>query len=194
MKKDFFYKEKKIKIKLNTKYIHSIGLLENLCLAIKIALDLKIDKKIIIKTIPKIKFQARLEYIKNGKLTKKIFKSEKLLLDGCHSETSAKNLANYLKTLNLPIYGIWAMTKNKDPDKFIKQFRGIFRKVLITPIRNESASLPSKLLFKIAKKNSFNSEMSKSFDDALKRITSKEKKIICAFGSLYLCGNILNKN
>ena len=194
LKKDFFYKDKKIKIKLNTKYIHSIGLLENLCLAIKIALDLKIDKKIIIKTIPKIKFQARLEYIKNGKLTKKIFKSEKLLLDGCHSETSAKNLANYLKTLNLPIYGIWAMTKNKDPDKFIKQFRGIFKKVLITPIRNESASLPSKLLFKIAKKNSFNSEMSKSFDDALKRITSKEKKIICAFGSLYLCGNILNKN
>ena len=194
LKKDFFYKDKKIKIKLNTKYIHSIGLLENLCLAIKIALDLKIDKKIIIKTIPKIKFQARLEYIKNGKLTKKIFKSEKLLLDGCHSETSAKNLANYLKTLNLPIYGIWAMTKNKDPDKFIKQFRGIFKKVLITPIRNESASLPSKLLFKIAKKNSFNSEMSKSFNDALKRITSKEKKIICAFGSLYLCGNILNKN
>ena len=43
---DFFYKDKKIKIKLNTKYIHSKDLLENLCLAIKIALDLKIDKKI----------------------------------------------------------------------------------------------------------------------------------------------------
>jgi len=112
---NFFYKNKKIKIKLNTKYIHSKGLLENLCLGIKIALDLKIDKKIIIKTIPKIKFEARIDYITKGRLIKKIYKNEKLLIDGCHSETSAKNLANYLKTLKIPIYGIWAMTKNKIP-------------------------------------------------------------------------------
>ena len=45
----FFYKDNKNKIKLNTKYIHSIGLLENLCLAIKIALDLKIkDRKSVV--------------------------------------------------------------------------------------------------------------------------------------------------
>ena len=190
----FFYKDKKIKIKLNTKYIHSKGLLENLCLAIKIALDLKIDKKIIAKTIPKIKFEARIDYIIKGKLTKKIHKNEKLLIDGCHSETSAKNLANYLKTLKIPIYGIWAMTKNKDPDRFIKQFKGIFEKIVTIPIENESATLSNQLLLKIAKKNNYNSETSKSFEEALKKITSKERKIICVFGSLYLCGNILNKN
>ena len=192
--KSFFYEDKQVKIKLITKYIHSTGLLENLCLAIKIALDLKIDKKIIVKTIPKIRFQARLEYIKKGKLIKKIFKNEKLLLDGCHSETSAKNLANYLKTIKLPIYGVWSMTKNKDPDKFIKQFKGLFRKIFIIPIENETASLSNKILFKIAKRNNYQSEMCESFEDALKKITSKEKKIICVFGSLYLCGNILNKN
>jgi folylpolyglutamate synthase/dihydropteroate synthase len=190
----FFYKNKKIKIKLDTKYIHSKGLLENLCLAIKIALDLKIDKKIITKTIPKIKFEARIDYIIKGKLTKKIHKNEKLLIDGCHSETSAKNLANYLRTLKIPIYGIWAMTKNKDPDRFIKQFKGIFTKILTIPIENESASLSNKLLLKIAKKNNYNSEISKNFEEALRKITSKERKIICVFGSLYLCGNILNKN
>jgi len=37
-------------------------------------------------------------------------------------------------------------------------------------------------------------EMSDSFEDALKKISSKERKIICVFGSLYLCGNVLNKN
>ncbi len=191
---NFFYKDSKIKIKLNTRYIHSKGLLENLCLAIKIALDLKIDKKIIIKTIPKIKFEARIDYIIKGRLTKKIYKNEKLLIDGCHSETSAKNLANYLKTLKVPIYGIWAMTKNKDPNRFIKQFKGIFKKIITIPIENESAALSNKLLLKIAKKNNYNSETSKSFEEALKKINSKEKKIICVFGSLYLCGNILNKN
>ena len=191
---NFFYKDKKIKIKLNTKYIHSKGLLENLCLAIKIALDLKIDKKIIATTIPKIKFQARIDYIMKGELTKKIYKNEKLLIDGCHSETSAKNLANYLRTLKVPIYGIWAMTKNKDPDRFIKQFKGIFKKIITIPIENEPAAIPNQLLFKIAKKNNYNSETSKSFEEALKKITSKERKVICIFGSLYLCGNILNKN
>ena len=116
------------------------------------------------------------------------------MLDGCHSEVSAKNLANYLKTLKIPIFGIWSMTKNKDPDKFIKQFKGIFKKIITIPIENEPASLSNKILFKIAQRNNYITEQSSNFESALKRITSKERKIICIFGSLYLCGNILNKN
>ena len=193
-KNNFFYKDKKIKIKLNTKYIHSKGLLDNLCLAINIALDLKINKKIIAKVIPKIRYPARIDYLDNGKLSKKIFKNERILIDGCHSETSGQNLYNYLRTLKIPIYGIWAMTKNKDPDKFIKQFKGIFKKIITIPIENEPAALSNQLLFKIANKNKYNSEISKSFEEALKKITSEEKKIICCFGSLYSAGNILNKN
>ena len=190
----YFYQDNQIKIRLITKYIHSKGLLENLCLAIKIALDLKIDKKIIIKTIPKIKFQARIDYIKKGKILKKLNKNEKLIIDGCHSETSANNLANYLRTLKVPIYGIWGMTKNKNPEKFIKQFKGIFKKIITVPIENENFSLSNKLLFKIAKKNNYITEISKNLNQALKIISTKEKKIICIFGSLYLCGDFLNKN
>jgi len=191
---NYFYEDKGLKIKLITKYIHSKGLLENLCLAIKIALDLGIDKKIITKTIPKIKFQGRIDYLTKGKLIKKINKSEKILIDGCHSEVSAKNLANYLKTIKAPIYGIWGMTKNKNPNKFIKQFKGIFKKIITIPIENESASLSNKLLFEIAKKNNNKVEISKNLNEALKKISSKEKKIICIFGSLYLCGKVLNEN
>ena len=191
---NFYYKDENFKIKLNTKYIHSIGLMENLCFAIKIALDLKIKSEIIIKTIPKIKFQARVEYITKGKLKKKLFSNEKLLIDGCHSETSARNLANYLKTLNVPIYGIWAMTKNKEPDKFIKRFKGIFKKIITIPIENDPSSLSKELLLKIAKKNNYNSYSAKNFDEALKNVISKEKKIIVCFGSLYSAGSILNKN
>ncbi len=190
----YFYKSKNIKIELKSKYIFSQGLLENLCMAIKIALDLKIDKKVIIKTIPKINFKARIQYLKKGKLFKKISKNEKILIDGCHSEKSAKNLANYLKTLKLPIYGIWGMTKNKDPELFIKQFKGVFKKIITVPIENESAALSKNILYKIAKKNNYKVENSSNFEDAIKKITSNEKKIICVFGSLYLCGNILNKN
>ena len=192
--KFYFYKERSVTIKLNTKYIHSKGLLDNLCLAIKIALDLGIDKKVIIKTIPKIRFEARIQYLKKGKIQKKLNNNERLLIDGCHSETSAINLANYLKTLRVPLYGIWSMTKNKDPDIFIKKFRGLFEKIITVPIENEPASLSNKLLFKIAERNNFNVELANNFNAALKKVSSKKKKIICIFGSLYLCGSVLNKN
>jgi folylpolyglutamate synthase/dihydropteroate synthase len=151
-------------------------------------------KKIIAKTIPEIKFEARIQFLRKGKIVNRLNKNESLLLDGCHSETSAKNLANYLKTLKTPIYGIWSMTKNKDPNKFIKHFRGIFNKIITIPIENEPASLSNKLLFKIAKQNNYNVELAKNFDSAIKKIKSKKKKIICVFGSLYLCGSVLKKN
>ena len=73
-KKFYYYKDKKNIIRINTKYIYSKGLLENLCLAIKIALDLKIKKELISKTIPKIKFEGRIDYLKKGKLVKKLIR------------------------------------------------------------------------------------------------------------------------
>ena len=124
----YFYQDKKNKIKLNTKKIHSKGLLENLCHAIKISLDLKIDKHIIEKTIPKIFFEGRFQYLKNGKIKNKLYKNETIMIDGAHATTDAKNLASYLKNVKIPKYGIWAMTKNKEPDLFIKQLKGVFKK------------------------------------------------------------------
>jgi dihydrofolate synthase/folylpolyglutamate synthase len=193
-KNRYFYQDKKNKIKLNTKTIHSKGLLENLCHAIKIALNLKIDKKIIKKTIPKIFFEGRFQYLDKGKIKKKLKKHEKIMLDGAHAETDAKNLANYLRSIRLPKYGIWTMMKNKEPDIFIKQFKEIFKKIITIPIENEKGSMPAQELSRIALKNKFNVEKANTFNEALKKISSKEKKLIVCFGSLYNAGNILNKN
>ena len=191
----FYYQDKKNKIKLNTKDIHSKGLLENLCHAIKIALDLKINKKIIKSTIPKINFEGRFQYLNKGKIKNRLNKSEKIMLDGAHAETDAKNLSSYLKSIKIPKYGIWGMMKNKDPDLFIKQFKNnSFKKIITIPIENEPASMTSKKLARIALKNNFNVEKANNFNDALKKISSKEKKLIVCFGSLYSVGNILNKN
>ena len=116
------------------------------------------------------------------------------MIDGAHATADAKNLADYLKKIKIPKYGIWAMTKNKEPDLFIKQFKGVFKKVVTMPIENEFNSVSSNELYKIAVKNKFKVEKSNNFIEALKKISSKEKKIIVCFGSLYNCGNILNKN
>jgi len=193
-KKMYFYQDIRNKIKLNTKTIHSKGLLENLCHAIKIALDLKINKKIIEKTIPKISFEGRFQYLDKGKIKKKLKKYEKIMLDGAHAETDAKNLVSYLKLIKLPKYGIWAMMKNKEPNLFIRQFKGVFKKLITIPIENEHGSMSAKELSRVALENKFNVEKAYSFNEALKKISSKEKKLIVCFGSLYNVGRILNKN
>jgi len=190
----YFYQDKKNKIKLDSKNIHSKGLLENLCHAIKIALDLKINRKIIEKTIPIISFEGRFQYLKNGKIKNKLHKNEQIMLDGAHAETDAKNLASYLKNIKLPKYAIWAMMKNKEPDLFIKQFKGIFKKIIVMPIENEKNCMSAIALKVIAKRNQFNVDIANNFNEAIRKITSTDKKLISCIGSLYNVGNILNKN
>ena len=192
--KHFFFKDKKNKIKLNTKNLHSIGLLENLCHAIKIALDLKIDKKVIERTIPNISFEGRFQYLKKGKIKNKLHKNEQIMLDGAHAEADAKNLANYLRNIKVPKYAIWAMMKNKEPDLFIKHFKGIFKKIITIPIENEKNCISAKDLETLAKKHKFSVEKASNFGEAIKKVTSTNKKLIVCLGSLYNIGNILNKN
>ena len=62
------------------------------------------------------------------------------------------------------------------------------------PIENEFNSLSANELYKVATKNKLNVEKSNNFTEALKKVSTKEKKLIVCFGSLYNCGNILNKN
>ena len=167
---------------------------ENIGHAIKIALDLKISKKIIEKTLPTLTFPGRFNYLKNGKIKKMLHKNETIMIDGAHAPADAKNLYDYLKKLKLPKYGVWSMTKNKEPDLFIKELKNIFRKIFTVPIDNESNSVTASELNRIAIKNKINSEECQNFKEALKKISNNEKKVIVCFGSLYNCGNILNKN
>ena len=190
----YYYKDRNFKIKLNTKNVYSKGMFENVCLAIKVALDLNIDKKVIQKALPLLSFEGRFQYLNKGKIKNKLNRNELIMIDGAHATADAQNLASYLKKIKIPKYGIWAMTKNKDPDLFIKQLKGVFKKIITMPIDNEVNSVSAQELYKIATQNKLNVEKSDNFAQALKKISSKEKKLIVCFGSLYNCGNILNKN
>ena len=116
------------------------------------------------------------------------------MLDGAHAETDAKNLAKYLRNIKIPKYAVWAMMKNKEPDLFIKQFKGVFKKIITIPIDNEKNCMSALDLQAIARKNKFNVDKANNFNEAIKKITSSEKKLIICVGSLYNVGNILNKN
>ncbi len=189
----YFYQDKSTKIKLNAKNVHSEGMFSNIAHAIKIALDLNISKKVIEKTIPNLAFPGRYDYLKKGKIKKMLHKNEMIMIDGAHAPADSLNLYKYLKTIRLPVYGVWAMSKNKEPDEFIKNLKGIFKKIVTIPIKDED-SVSAKKLNKIANNNKIKSEAAKDFKDALKKISSNEKKLICCFGSLYSVSNILNQN
>jgi len=192
--KDYYlYQDQKNIIPIKSKTIHSEGLIDNLALAIKVALDFGVPKKIIIKTIPKIQFEGRVQYLTKGKFKKLLKSNEKLLIDGCHSITSAKNLLNYLKTLKEPIYGIWGMQKNKLPNQFIKSFGKIFKKLFTITIPNEPNALKAGELKKIGKRYTSTSTTN-NIQTALKQISSNRNKTIVIFGSLYLVGAVLGKN
>ncbi len=191
LKNKRYYKDKENLIRLISKNIFSDGLWDNVGLAIKVALDLGVKPKIIQATVPKIKFEGRVNYIK-GKLTKN--KNYKILIDGCHSDASTKNLANHLRKIKAPIYGIWGSLKNKNPEKLIKNFKGIFRKLVTTKIPDEPNSSDPNELKKIAVENSFNSISSSNIHQALDNIPKKERCVVVIFGSLYLSGYILSIN
>jgi dihydrofolate synthase/folylpolyglutamate synthase len=189
----YLYKDKKHKIPILSKTIHSEGLINNIALAIKVALDFGVPKKIIIETIPKIQFEGRVQYIKKGKIKKLLKPHESLLIDGCHSIVSAKNLYSYLKTLKEPVYGIWGMQKNKLPSQFIKSFNKIFKKIIAVTIPNEPNALKARELHYVSQKY-MPSSTAPNIQTALKQLSSLERKTIVIFGSLYLTGEVLSKN
>ena len=193
-KRQYFYKDKKNIIPIKSKYIYSKGLLDNLGLSIKIALDFKVKPLIIQKTIPKINYEGRIQYIEKGKLRNYLQKNEQLLLDGAHSKTSAKNLYDYLKGTKLPLYCVWAMQRNKFPKEFLKEFKGIFKKIVTVKIPGEPNSCTADELKSIAIKQDYKTQTAGGIKEAFKNISSKEKKIIVVMGSLYWCGSVLKEN
>ena len=193
IKNFYIYKDQKHTFPIHTKNIHSEGLINNLALAIKVALDFGVPAKTIIKTVPKIQFEGRIQYLDSGKFKKLMTRNEKLLIDGCHSIASAENLYNYLKTLKEPIYGIWGMQKNKLPDQFIKSFKKIFKKLVAVPIPGEPNALSEITLKHIGNKY-VQTTSAANVASAIKKISTHEKKTIVIFGSLYLIGYVLRKN
>ena len=79
-------------------------------------------------------------------------------------KADAINLSGYLKKIKVPKYAIWAMMKNKEPDLFIKQFKGIFKKIITISIENEKNCMSAKDLKSIAKKNHFDVDTADSFE------------------------------
>ena len=86
------------------------------------------------------------------------------------------------------------MQKHKHPELFIKQFKGIFKKIIVVRIPDEPNSCKPYHLKDIANQSGFNCDVASSIKSAIKQLSNKKPKVIASFGSLYLIGKILSLN
>ena len=90
-------------------------------------------------------------------------------------------------------HGINKILDRKKTVNFIKEFKRIFKKIIIVKIPGEKNSYEIPELKSIARKY-FNVSSEKNIILALKKLSSNQKKTIVIFGSLYLAGAFLKKN
>ena len=86
------------------------------------------------------------------------------------------------------------MQKHKHPELFIKQFKGIFKKIIVVRIPDEPNSCKPHHLKDIANQSGINCDVAPSIKSAIKQLSNKKPKVIASFGSLYLIGKILSLN
>ncbi len=86
------------------------------------------------------------------------------------------------------------MQKHKHPELFIKQFKGIFKKIIAVEIPDEPNSCKPQRLRQIANRSSIKCNVAPSIKSAIKQLSNKKPKVIASFGSLYLIGKILSLN
>ena len=70
----------------------------------------------------------------------------------------------------------------------------MFNKIITLKIPHTPNSVSAEKLNKICKKNNFYSESASNILQAIKKISSRDKKTIVVFGSLYLSSSFLKKN
>ena len=189
----FYYEDKFGGLKLPSPNVLGQFQLENISSAIATlrTLKLNINDDHFKKGVQNIKNIARLQEIKSGKL-KNLVKNNTLLVDGSHNEDGSIVLNNYLNSLKYKKHIIVGMMANKEHEKYISYFKNL-SSLITVDIPNQPNSISGKEL-KEKFNNIKNVNYSCSIENALNTIKPNQGDIILITGSLYLAGEVLNRN
>ncbi len=154
-------------------------------------LQLGVKDENIKEGVTKIKSIARLQEITSGKL-KNICKNNRLYLDGSHNPLGAKALNEYLNTLNCNKHLILGMMSNKNHEEYISYFNDISSITTIDVPNQPNAITGEELKKKLNKYPNVNYK--KSIEEALNSLNTNKDDLIMMTGSLYLAGELLNRN
>ena len=129
---NYFYKDKNNFFKIRSNLIGD-HMYENIVVAIKIALDLKIPINQIKSGIKKIDIPGRMQFVKKGMLRKGLNKKDILILDGAHNnQQSSQIIKSIHKLKNKNKFCVVSMINTKDPYSFLKPFKKKFKKYILS--------------------------------------------------------------
>jgi len=161
------------------------------------------------EAMTRVVWPGRFERLKEGNLEKLFFKNEtrkpdskpEIWIDGGHNPQAGQAIAKALHRLNdhnpMPLIMIVGMLTTKEPDGFFEAFEGLVDEVWTVPVSQSDAGFDPQELAEVAKKSQLSANASSDFLGALNAINSKypnEKIRILICGSLYLVGDVLDKN
>jgi len=157
----------------------------------------KISEAHIKSGITRVRSEARLQNITQGKLRKYVSKNNQIIIDGAHNPLAASVLKKYLESLNTgkKIFMVLGMMSNKEHKKFIQILKDNVHSIVALDIPNQINFIEKEKLSKIAQSCGVHSKTENSIVEAFKNIAAENKNaiILCA-GSLYFAAEILNLN
>ena len=148
-------------------------------------LGFKMKDNLLSKGIIKTKWPGRLEIIKN--------KNKKIILDGAHNTSGAKQLNIFLKQNKIKPLVIFGMLNNKRIYDFLKIIKNNIKEIIAIKIPGEKNSYTLNQIQECCKKLSINCIKASNFNHANKYILKNNNKYILVTGSLYLVGKIRKK-
>ena len=145
------------------------------------------------KGITNIKLKGRLQEISSGKL-KNLVGNNRLIIDGGHNESSGICISNWVKQQNQDVHLICGMLKDKEHKEFIKHFKNKVKSITLIDIPNQEGSIENEEFKKKLNDLDLNIILSESIEDSIKSISQYNNSTCLCVGSLYLAGEVLNRN
>jgi len=196
----FLYEDKLGAINLPTPNLLGDFQISNVSTAVAVARNLnqfKITEAHIKEAITKIRSEARLQNITQGKLRKYVSEGNQIIVDGAHNPLAAYAIKKYLDSLNKErkIIMMLAMMSTKQHKEFIQAMKGQVHSIITLDIPNQTNFIKKEKLSEIAMSCGINSKTSSSIEEALKNISNENKNaIIFCTGSFYFASEILDLN
>ncbi len=191
---NYFYKDKNNFFKIRSNLIGD-HMYENIVVAIKIALDLKISINQIKSGIKKIDIPCRMQFVKKGKLRKGLNKKDILILDGAHNNQQSSQIIKTINKLkNKNKFCVVSMINTKDPYSFLRPFKKKFKKIYFINMERQKNVIPKAELKRVADQLNIKAEVADDFNEIKKKLFNYRSKCLLITGSLYFVGNLLGKN
>lgn len=144
-----------------------------------------------------VSWPARLQRLRDGRLSASLPQGWELWLDGGHNPSAAAALAKHLaEWRDKPTRLLFGMLKTKDAPAFLAALAPVVDRAATVPIPGESGSLTAEEAAMIAEQQGIRSIAARDVSEALRSLTiaSRPAARILICGSLYLAGAVLAQN